>query len=500
MSVTLQRLAWPVAWPLATWALTWAALLALQHRLDLANLALLYLVGAVLASLWPPVGLACLAGGVSVLVFNLLFVPPRGRLAVDLQQHALLLGGLLAIGWLAAALMARLRREAAAARRHAEQAEQLRLLADRLRAAADPADEAPALQAALGGDAVTLMLLRAELPPRDEPDAVRLQGPADAERVAGLWLCLRGGQAFGPGTPRHSHLGAWCLPLRGGGAAWGAAWVPVENTPSADPAAQAQAQALCDQMGQALQRQRALAVAAEAQARAGEQALRNTLLATIAHDLRTPLAALRSATSSLLAQDGRLSPAQRLRLVHTLDDEADQLHRMAENTLQLARLATPGVVLARDWESLEEIVGAVVARVRRRDPAAPLQLRVEAGLPPLRLDAVAVAQLLQNLLDNAFTHGAGGPVELLVRREGAQQLMAVRDRGPGVPPDQRARLFEVFERGPAAAGTRGSGLGLAVCRAIAQAHGATLTLRPRAHGGSAFEVRWPTPESPAVLP
>ena len=228
--------------------------------------------------------------------------------------------------------------------------------------------------------------------------------------------------------------------------------------------------------------------------------LRYTLLATIAHDLRTPLAAMRSATSSLLTQDERLSPAQRLRLVRTLDDEAEQLHRMAENTLQLARLATPGVVLARDWESLEEIVGAVVARVRRRDPAAPLQLRVEAGLPPLRLDAVAVAQLLQNLLDNAFTHGAGGPVELLVRREGAQQLMAVRDRGPGVPPDQRARLFEVFERGPAAAGTRGTGLGLAVCRAIAQAHGATLTLRPRAHGGSAFEVRWPTPESPGVPP
>lgn len=485
---------WP---PVALWAGTWAALLSLDGRVDLANLALLHVAGLVLASLWGPAAVALVAVALSVLGFNLLFVPPRGSFAVALGSHAGLLGGMLATGWIVALLAARMRRETARARRHADRAEQLRSLADALRDAPDPVAEAGRLQAALAGLAgapVQGLVLRGRLPATDDDAAATFFGTPDAEARAGLWLCLRGTRAFGPGTGRHDHLHAWVLPMRAGATAWGAAWIPAAD---ADPERRAQAQALCDLLGQALQRAVAAAQAHEAGEQAQAQSLRNALLAAIAHDLRTPLAALLGAATSLRDQDERLAPAQRRRLVASLADEAEQLHRRAENTLQLARLGTPGLVLRADWESLEEIVGSTLERQRRRHPAAPLQARVEPALPLLRLDAVLIAQLLDNLVDNALVHGAGGPVEILARREGTRLLLAVRDRGPGVPPHERARLFEAFERGEGTAGSRGAGLGLALCRAIALAHGATLTLRARGHGGSAFELRLPIPEQSA---
>lgn len=482
---------WP---PVALWALTWAALLALDGRLDLANLALLHVAGLVLAALWGPAPLALVAVAASVLAFNIAFVPPRGRLAVDLAQHAVLLGGMLATGATVALLAARLRGAAARARRHAQQGEQLRRLADALRDAGDPLAEVPRVRAelaAVAGAPVQGLLCPGALPAHDDEAAVVFFGNPDAEVRAGLWLGLRGGSAFGPGTGRHDHLPAWVLPMRAGGVARGAAWVPA---PGDHPGQRAQAQALCDLMGQALQRAATDAAARAASEQAQAQSLRYALLAAIAHDLRTPLAALLGAATSLRDQDQRLAPAQRRRLVDALADEAEQLHRRAENTLQMARLGTPGLVLRADWESLEEIVGSVLERQRRRHPQAPLQARVEPALPLLRVDAALIAQLLDNLVDNALAHAPGGPVEILARREGDRLLLAVRDRGPGVAPGDRARLFEPFERGPAADGTRGAGLGLALCRAIADAHGAMLTLRPRAHGGSAFELRLPVGE------
>lgn len=486
----LRDTRWPAP---ALWVLTWSALFALDGRLDLANHALLHVAGMVLAALWGPAWLAMAVSALSVAAFNMAFVPPRGRFAVDLAQHAWLLGGMLATAWTVALLAARLRRQSEHARRHAQRAEQLRQLADALRDAADPPAELHRLAAALealAGAPVAVLALDGALPAADDDAAVRWLGAPDAEQRAGLWLGLRGGRAFGPGTGRHDHLPAWVLPLRAGAAARGAAWVPAAGV---DPEAFGQAQALCDLVGQALQRAHTAAQAAAAAEHAQAQALRNALLAAIAHDFRTPLAAMLGAATSLRDQDAQLTPVQRRRLATTLADEAAQLGRMAENTLQLARLDTPGVSLRLDAESPEEIVGSVVARRRQRDPAAAVGARVEPGLPLVSMDAALVAQLLDNLLDNALTHGAGGPVELLARREGGQLLLAVRDRGPSVPPADRARLFEPFERGPTASGTRGAGLGLAVCRAIARAHGGTLTLRARGHGGSAFELRLPMP-------
>lgn len=264
-------------------------------------------------------------------------------------------------------------------------------------------------------------------------------------------------------------------------------------------------QALCDQLGAALERGDSLRAAAAAREQAQNHALRNTLLTAISHDHRTPLATILGAASALHDQDERLSAEQRRRLASTIVDEATQLARLTDNTLQLARLGKVGLALQRDWESVEELVGTVLRRVRQRDTHHRVKARVEAALPLLLCDAVLMVQLLDNLVDNALKHGASdAPVEVMARRVGAAVLIAVRDRGPGVPVAQRKRIFDVFHRGERVAtaeggdqGSRpGAGVGLALWRAIVRAHGGELRLRARSHGGSSFEVTFPADDVP----
>jgi two-component system sensor histidine kinase KdpD len=162
--------------------------------------------------------------------------------------------------------------------------------------------------------------------------------------------------------------------------------------------------------------------------------------------------------------------------------------------------AEPNAPLALrcDWQAPEELVGSVLARVRRRDPAQRIKAYVAPGLPLLRCDAVLVVQALDNLLDNALRHGGEGAVALRAEHRGDWLWLAVRDRGPGVPLAERDGLFTPYRRGAAAQG-RGAGLGLALAQAVAQAHGGRLRLRDRDDGaGSSFELELPfAPHEPA---
>ena len=483
--VASRRLRWPA---FVAWALGWAGMFALDDRLDLANKALVLVLSAALAAPWSGPWTSLLASAAAVLAFNFAFVPPRGRFAVDLHQHALLLATLLAVSWIVALLMTRLRRLAAQATLHALRSDQLRSLGDALRAADGPAAQAAALQpllAGLGGAPATLLLL----------PAGEVVGTATADEAAGLRLCLQDGRAMGPGTGRHEEQPAWYLPLRGRQGTHGAALLRLAEAVDRPADVLAHAQSLCDQLGTALERAVALQAAGSAREQAQAQALRNTLLSAIAHDHRTPLATIVGAASALHDQGDRLTAAQRQRLAATIVDEAEQLTRLTDNTLQLARLGAVGEDLPRDWESVEEMVGTVLRRVRQRDPGRRTRARVEPALPLLRCNAVLMVQALDNLVDNALKHGGGDtPVELLARRIGEQLLIAVRDRGPGVPPAQRERIFDSFRQGEGA--DRGAGVGLALCRAVAQAHGGELRLRPRSHGGASFELWLPIEAAP----
>jgi len=401
---------------------------------------------------------------------------------------------------LALTLFRRLHAQAARAERHAFEAEQLRLLAEELRGLSDHAAMADALARALtplAAAAPIVLLLRDQLPAGNEAAAVHLLGQPDANQSEGLWLSLRRGLAFGPGTLRHEEQNAWYLPLRSSRDARGAALLPLDLAPALGR--RPHAQALCDLLGLALERAATERAARRSREAAKAQGLRNTLLATISHDYRTPLATIMSAASSLLAQDEKLDARQRERLARSIVEEARSLSRMTDNTLQLARLDGPDVRLACDWESVEEVIGAVIARLRLRDAHVHVKWRLGPDLPLLRCDAQLLTQALDNLVDNALKYADGSAVEILAKREDATVLIAVRDRGPGVQPAWRDRIFDVFRRGPENErpdGSRGAGVGLAACRAIALAHGGSLSYRARSHGGAAFELRLPIEEVP----
>jgi two-component system sensor histidine kinase KdpD len=255
-------------------------------------------------------------------------------------------------------------------------------------------------------------------------------------------------------------------------------------------------------MGLALQRRCVQDAARQSAELAETQSTRNAMLAAISHDYRTPLATIMGSASALQTQGERLSHAQRQELAARIIDETTRLVRLTDNTLQLARLGAPGVALRCDWESAEEIVGAALRRVRRRPDGDRVKARVAGDLPLLWCDAALMSQLLDNLVDNALKYSpAAAPVELVVRRVGAEALFAVRDRGAGIEPAWRDRVFDAFQRGDLAAFKQrppGAGVGLAVCRAIAEAHEGSLSLRPRGHGGCSFEVRLPLRDAPAL--
>ena len=499
---------WRWAWASVIWAVAWAVMIDLERRVGLAQVAITLVLASALAALWLPLVPSLVTTAVAVLAFDWFFVAPRYALRVDRTEDALLLLEIVVLSWVVSGLLARGRVLASRARRSARHAEQMRVLGDALRDAEDPLQRAEALRTALKDllGQEPKLLLRSSTVMECEASATVVVGAPNAEESAGMWHCVRLCKQFGPGTDSESELPALYLPLRGGeDEAFGAALIPVSQKQMAAPGVLTQAQALCDQMGQVLHRAETQREADAAHAHAQGQDVRNALLAAISHDYRTPLAAIMGAASSLRDVGNKLAPEQRERLAQSIVAETRQLSRLTDNTLQLVRLDAPGVKLHLDWESADELAGAAIGRARKHDADRRLKVWAEPGLPLVRCDAVLFSQMLENLVDNALKYSnAPAPVELIVRRQGTHIVFAVRDRGPGIEPAWREKIFDVFQRGDwrssstNSAAQRGAGIGLAVCRAIAREHGGELKLRQRGHGGASFECWLPEQEAPRV--
>lgn len=474
----------------ATWAGGWLSMLAFDTYLDLGNLGMLLMLTSAVAAIWLPLVATLLAGMLGVMAFNWMFVPPQGSFAIDFHQHAILLIVMFAVNMIVAGLMIALREHVRQVELHALAANTLRTWGDRLRDAQQPQDCLAELQQMLSSltqTPVTLLALRGQLPVEDAMDDAILIGSADAERVAGLWYCLRNGQQLGPDTGRYQELPDLYLPMRGKTVTYGAALLALKQ-PLATAIA-AQAQAVCDQMGAALERHLMQELQQRAQKTVQEQELRSTLLAAISHDYRTPLATIMSAASSLEQQAERLSTHQQKTLAQRIVTETEHLRQMTGNILQLARLDNASVELQCDWEAPEELIGSLVQRVRMRDRQQRLRIAVEPALPLLWCDSLLICQLLDNLLDNAFKYSLPGtPVHLIAKRQGDGIALAVRDEGPGIPQAQQETIFGAFKRGEllpqlaSAAEAGGVGIGLALCRAIALAHGGELLLESDTNG------------------
>lgn len=483
-------------------------MVALERSVDLAHLGLILILASAATALWLSALESVVVCALAVMGFNWQFVPPRGALTVDLHQHAFLLLTMWCVGSLVALLMARQRRLALTAQTLVDQAGWLQFFNETLRDSDDPLEQAPHFQdvlSRLSEHPVTLLLCkeRGSAPLMNE--GCLWKGEVSEDERARLWQCCQDSLAFGPGTDSSEGQEETYLPVRGKRASYGAVRLRL-NAPDAGAAERCGvAQTLCDQMGLALERVATARKAMTAREEGQSQKLRNTLLAAISHDYRTPLATILGAASALHDQGDRLSREQRNSLASTIMDEVQQLSQLTDNTLQLARLDAAGVTLKRDWESAEEILGSVVQRLRLRNSDVKLIVRVAPDLPLLRCDAVLMVQMMNNLVANAIRYaGQSSPIEIQARRVGNDIMLSVGDRGPGVPPEWRDRIFEVFQRGDFSTaqqvGTdqalRGAGVGLAVCRAIASAHGGTLRVRNRRRGGASFECFLPIGEQP----
>jgi two-component system sensor histidine kinase KdpD len=222
-------------------------------------------------------------------------------------------------------------------------------------------------------------------------------------------------------------------------------------------------------------------------------------LSAVSHDIKTPLASIYGAATSLLEEGVRLDESQRQDLIESIATEAERLNRVVTNLLEMTRLDA-GVELNRDWYPLEEIVGAALTRVEKLLRGRTVTTTIPPGLPLIRVDDVLIEELFANLMENAAKYTAPGtPIEISAIENGQKILVFVRDRGPGFPSGDEQRIFEKFFRGKTEGIIRGAGLGLAICHAIVQRHQGTISASNRPGGGAVLTIELPVGGAPPTV-
>ena len=254
-----------------------------------------------------------------------------------------------------------------------------------------------------------------------------------------------------------------------------------------------------NQIAGALERARLSDAAEAARVEVESERMRNTLLSTVSHDLRTPLAVITGAASNL-RDDAGLSADVRRDLADTISEEAERLNRLVGDLLDMTRLESGASRVRKQWHSLEEVVGGALTRLERPLEDRPVRLALPRDLPLVPLDDVLFGQVVLNLVENAIHYTpAGSPIEIGATLAHGTLRLEVADRGPGLAPGEETAVFEKFFRGAGRTDRHGVGLGLAICRAIVEAHGGHITASNRAGGGAAFVVELPVEGHPPAI-
>jgi len=225
--------------------------------------------------------------------------------------------------------------------------------------------------------------------------------------------------------------------------------------------------------------------------RARTEEMRSSLLSTVSHDLRTPLAAITGASTTLLDTSVRVTEMQRKELLETICEEADRLERLVANLLDMTRVESGSLKVKREWMPLEEIIVSVLTRLEPKLEGREIRMEVPDDLPLISVDPVLFEQVFVNLFENIakYTPAKSG-VEVRGRTNDDGIVVEVMDHGPGIPTGTEQRIFEKFFRGPQAR-AGGVGLGLAICRGIVEAHGGRLCAENRPEGGATFRIELP---------
>lgn len=462
---------------------------------SLPDLEMLFLAVVMVTAIRWGRGPALLSAALGVASYDFFFVPPRFTFAVADGRHVLTFAMMFVLGLAVSELADRLRRQERAAIARAEATTALYALSRALAAADGPAAIAAATveQAAHATGGACWFL---SLDPSGEPiveasshGARQLEPP---ELAVARWA-LAHGRPAGRGTETLPGAQVTCRPLGGGEA--GGAGLALERVAGE---AQDFLEALLRQAKLARERLRLGEEAKASVLRVKTEQLRSSLLSAVSHDLRTPLASITGAASSL--RDGAgLTPQDRAELLDAIQEESSRLERLVGNLLDMTRLQSGGLVPRREWVPLEELVGAVLTRFEAALEGRQVRTELPAELPMIAVDPLLCEQLLVNLVENALKYTpAGTPLEFVAHYAGGRVELELRDRGPGLPPGDEERLFEKFARG-AHGGASGAGLGLAIARGIAEAHGGTLRASNRAEGGAVFALSLPVgPRPPAT--
>jgi K+-sensing histidine kinase KdpD len=236
------------------------------------------------------------------------------------------------------------------------------------------------------------------------------------------------------------------------------------------------------------------AAAAEREARVEAESMRTSLLSAVSHDLRTPLSSITGAAGTLRIHWEKLDPTTRNELLVSITDESDRLNRLLNNLLEVTRLES-GVQLRKDWFPLEEIVGAALHHMKRHIAGRKIIADIPSDLPMVAIDDVLMEQVFVNLIENAVKYTPETtPVEILARRNNGAVEVEVLDSGPGFAAGHEHRVFDKFFRGRSNE-VRGAGLGLAICRAIIEAHGGSIYAENRKDGGAIIRFQIPFGDS-----
>jgi two-component system sensor histidine kinase KdpD len=313
-------------------------------------------------------------------------------------------------------------------------------------------------------------------------------GNMDPELVR--WV-LQYGQSAGPGMQRPVSTACLYLPLAGGEGINGVLVVRPQRPAELAPDARNMLEALAGQIAMALERARLAELAAASRIAAEQTALRNTLLASISHDLRAPLTAIAGA-GCLVAQSAALDFQRRVTLGQLIETKARDMAELLGNVLELIRLESTTSPPRADWQCLEELVGASMRQSLHRLDRMRVVCDIPSDLPLLYVDGQLVRQMLSNLLENAAKYTPPGTTIVIRATPLASfALLIIEDDGPGFGLVDPALLFEKFERGCKESAVPGAGLGLAICRAIARLHGGGIWAMNRIGGGARFEIRLP---------